>query len=326
MQAILVQADHSLALQDAPDPVPGPGQALIEVHAAGLNRADLSQRAGHYPPPAGESDILGLEVAGVIRQLGAGATGWQPGDRVCTLLGGGGYAELAVAPTAMLMPVPAGWSFQQAAGLPEVFLTAFLNLFLEGLLQQDERVLIHGGASGVGTAAIQLASLAGCHVFATAGSDEKTTVCRQLGAELAINYRQEDFVERVREHTAGAGVDLVLDMVGADYLSRNLEALATCGRLVFISTLSGRRTELDIRVLMGKRLTLKGSTLRSRPLDEKVRIKQALLERFWRDFEAGRLEVVMDSVYPLRDAEAAHARMRENQNIGKIVLEVRGES
>ncbi len=320
MKAILVQSDHSLAWQETQTPAPRPGEVLIEVRAAGVNRADLAQRSGNYPPPPGASEILGLEVAGEIAELGSNVANWNVGDRVCVLLTGGGYAERVTAPASLLMPIPNGWSFEEAGGTPEVFFTAFLNLFLEGNLQGGETALIHGGASGVGTAGVQLAKAAGCRVFTTAGTDEKVEVCSKLGADLAINYREEDFAERVKE--VAEGVDVVLDMVGADYLARNIALLNLNGRLVFIATLSGKEANIDIRKLMGKRLTLKGSTLRSRPLEEKVHIKERFIAQFWSKLEAGEIKPVIHEVFDIQDAEKAHDVMRANRNIGKLILKI----
>ena len=324
MKAVVVgEGDgRPLSWQEVPAPTPGEGEVLLRVAATALNRADLAQRAGNYPPPPGASETLGLEAAGTISEFGAGVEGWEVGDKACALLSGGGYAEKVVVPAPMLMPIPEGWNLEEAAGMPEVFFTAFLNLFLEGDLQTGESVLIHGGASGVGTAAVQLAREAGARVFVTAGTDEKTVRCLELGAELAVNYREEDFAERVEDYTNGEGVDVVLDMVGADYLARNLDLLKLNGRLVFISTLGGKEAQVDIRQLMSKRLTLKGSTLRARPLEEKVRIKEAFMARFWGALGAGRVKPVIDRTFPVGEVEAAHAYMRENKNIGKIILRV----
>lgn len=318
MNAITVQEDR-LSWQGVATPSRNEGEVLVRVRAAGVNRADLAQRAGSYPPPPGASEILGLEVAGDVLELGDEVAGWRVGDRVCALLTGGGYAEVVAVPASLLMPVPGGWSFEEAAALPEAFFTAYLNLFTEAGLQAGETVLIHGGASGVGTAAIQLAVGTGCRVFATAGTPEKVEACRALGA-AAFNYREQDFAEAILGH--GGGVQVVLDMVGKDYLARNLQVLEPGGRLVVISTLSGNRAEIDLRVLMGKRLTLKGSTLRNRPLDEKVQLKEAFMARFWPRLEARTLTPVMDHVFEITGAERAHERMRKNQNIGKLVLRV----
>ncbi|MEJ2288761.1 MAG: NAD(P)H-quinone oxidoreductase [Deinococcales bacterium] len=327
MKAIVVGEGGELAYREVPEPPVRPGEVMVDVHATALNRADLSQRAGHYPPPRGESEILGLEMAGIVREVPDGVHGVHAGDRVCALLPGGGYAERVAVPAGMLMPVPEGWSFAQAAALPEAAFTAFLNLFLEAGLRAGERVLIHGGASGVGTAAIQQAVLAGASVYTTAGSEEKVAACRDLGAELAIPYRQRDFAEAIREH-AGVGaddgcVDVILDMVGEAYFERNLELLRVGGRMVFIATLSGRKATFDIRRLMARRATLKGSTLRSRPPGEKVRIREAFEERFGQALAEGRLDPVIDSVVPIEQAAEAHERMRANRNIGKVVLLVR---
>ena len=321
MKAIVVQAD-ALAWQDVQTPALGPDDVRIKVRAAGVNRADLAQRSGGYPPPPGASEILGLEVAGEIVELGSNVMDWREGDRVCALLTGGGYAEEVAVPAPLLMPVPEGWSFEEAGGMPEVFFTAFLNLFLEGNLREGETALIHGGASGVGTAGIQLAKAAGCRVFTTAGTDEKVETCLSLGADLAVNYREEDFAARIEEVTGreSGGVDVVLDMVGADYLARNLQVLNVNGRLVFIATLSGKEVEIDIRKLMSKRLTLKGSTLRSRPLLEKVRVKEALIAQFGPELEAGKIKPIIHEVFAVQDAERAHDVMRENRNIGKLIL------
>ena len=322
MKAIVVTEDKSLSWQDVPDPLCAPGEVLVEVHCTALNRADLMQRAGNYPVPAGVSEILGLELSGTVLNSN-GPSAWREGDEVCALLSGGGYAERACVPEKMLMPVPAGWSLAEAAGMPETFYTAFLNLFLEARLKGGERVLIHGGASGVGTAAIQLAREAGCEVFATAGTSEKVARCQSLGADTAVNYHEQDFAETVAEKTNGEGVDVILDMVGADYFERNVASLATGGRLVFISSLSGSKVELDIRKLMAKRALLKGSTLRGRPLEEKVAIKEAFVQQFWGALEQGRIKPVIDTVFPIQDAGKAQAYMRDNRNIGKLVLEVK---
>ncbi len=326
MKAIVVQTDQQnrpLVWQESPEPSFGADEVLVDIYATALNRADLMQRAGNYPPPPGAPDILGLEMAGRIAAVGDKVTGWQVGDRVCALLPGGGYAERVNVPQRMLMPVPAGWSFEQAAGLPEVFLTAFVNLFMEAGIQPGETALIHGGASGVGTAGIQLLRAAGNPVFVTAGTDEKTARCRELGATLAINYKKEDFAERILADTNGEGVDVILDMVGAAYLERNLRLLKLRGRLVFISMLSGGKTEINLGTLMGRRLRLIGSVLRSRSLAEKVEIKERFMERFWSRLEDGSIQPIIDSVYPIEQANQAQQYMADNQNTGKIILKVR---
>jgi NADPH2:quinone reductase len=326
MKAIHVQTekqDHPMLWADAPDPVPDPDQVLVEVHAASVNRADLAQRAGHYPPPPGASEILGLDMAGQILQLGESVSGWQVGDRVCALLPGGGYAELAAVPYQMLMPIPRDWSYVQAAALPEVFLTAFLNIFMEADFQEGETVLVHGGASGVGSAAIQLVRAAGGRIIVTAGTPEKVASCREIGADLAINYRREDFVQRIRDFTNGQGVDLILDMVGADYLERNLGLLKLKGRLVFIATLSGSRAEVDLGTLMRRRLHMIGSVLRSRTVQEKIDIKQRFIDRFWSLLEDGTIQPLIDSVFPIQQANEAHQHMAAYQNVGKIVLSIK---
>lgn len=327
MKAIVVQTEkdgYPLVWQEVVPPGYGPDEVLVDVYASALNRADLSQRQGKYPPPPGASDIMGLEIAGIIAAIGTEVTGWQIGDRVCALLPGGGYAEQANVPANMLMPIPNDWSFEQAAAMPEVFFTAYLNLFIEGSLKPGETVLIHGGASGVGTAGIQLAHQAGCRVLITAGTDDKSAACRDLGADLTINYKQEDFVERIRAYTNNDGVDLILDMVGANYFERNLDLLKPYGRLVFIATLSGAKAELDIRKLMGKRLRLIGSVLRARPPAEKVAIKDRFMAQFWSSLVDGSIRTVIDSVYPIEKTDEAHQYMATNKNIGKIILKVRG--
>jgi putative PIG3 family NAD(P)H quinone oxidoreductase len=301
----------------------GPDDVLVDIHATALNRADLMQRQGNYPVPPGASPILGLEMAGTVATVGAEVTDWQVGDRVCALLSGGGYAEQVVVPGAMLMPIPEGWDFTLAAGLPEVYLTAFVNLYMEAAIQPGEIALVHGGASGVGTAAIQLLQASGNPVIVTAGTDEKVAACRDLGADLAINYRTQDFVAEVKAFTAGKGVDVIMDMVGADYLAKNLGLLKLKGRLVWISTLSGAQTQIDLRQVMGKRLRLIGSVLRSRTLEEKVAIKTNFMMRFWPQVESGSIKPVIETIYPIAEANAAQAQMAENRNIGKIILQVK---
>ena len=324
MQA--VQADDQGALQWSPWPVPSYGaqEVLVEVYAAGVNRADLAQRAGHYPPPPGASPILGLEVAGRIVALGSEVTGWRLGDRVCALLTGGGYAEKVAVPQGMLMPMLAQWSMVDAAAVPEVFLTAYLNMFREARLQAGESLLVHAGASGVGTAAIQLAKASGCQVYSTAGSAEKVAACRQLGADIAVNYKEESFREVLEQH--GQQVDVVLDMVGAPYFDDNLALLRTGGRVVILSTLGGREVQLNLGALMAKRLQLTGSTLRGRPLQEKCSLVSEFMQQCWPQFTQGVLRPVIDRSFPIAEVESAHAMMQGNENIGKLVLQLKEES
>lgn len=326
MYAIHVQSnqpDRPLVWQETADPAYSADEVLVDIHATALNRADLLQRAGNYPPPPGAPDILGLEMAGVIAAVGSHVRTWQVGDRVCALLGGGGYAERVAVHYSQLIPMPAGWSFEEAAALPETYLTAFVNLFMEARLQPGEIVLVHGGASGVGTAAIQMLHNLGHTVIVTAGSDDKVEACRQLGANLAVNYRSHDFVEEVRTFTEGQGVDVILDMVGASYFDRNLELLKMRGRLVFIATLGGNQVTLDISKLMRKRARLIGSVLRPRTLDEKHEIKDLFMNRCWSLIQRGLIRPVIDATFPVAEANAAHARMANNENIGKIVLKIR---
>jgi len=317
------QPGRPLVWQATADPVLGPDEVLVDIHATALNRADLMQRAGNYPPPPGAPEILGLEMAGQIAAIGANVSQWDIGERVCALLPGGGYAEQVVVPEGMLMPIPNGWTYTQAAAMPEVFLTAFVNMYMEANLQTGETVLMHGGASGVGTAAIQLAQATGNPIIVTASSVEKCDACLKLGASLAINYKEKDFVEEVRTFTNGAGVDVIMDMVGANYLERNLSLLKLKGRLVFISMLSGGQTQINLGALMGKRLRLIGSVLRSRALAEKLEIKERFMANFWPLLEEGKIQPVIDSVYPITQANEAQQRMADNLNIGKIVLTVR---
>jgi len=326
MKAIMIQSDQEnnpLVWQEVPAPTYSEDEVLVDIHATALNRADLLQRAGKYPVPPGASNILGLEMAGQIAAVGANVTDWQVGDRVCALLPGGGYAEQINVPQQMLMPIPADWGYQQAAAVPEVFFTAFVNLFMEAGLQKGETVLIHGGASGVGTAAIQLAREAGCRVFATAGTDEKIARCIALGATSAINYKNEDFVDQIKTQTNGGGVDVILDIVGAAYLERNIQLLKLRGRLVFIAMLGGAKAEINLAALLSRRLRLIGSVLRSRSLAEKIEIKQKFMAQFWPLLERGTVQPIIDSVYPIEQVENAQQRMANNQNIGKIVLQVR---
>ena len=306
-----------------PVPQPAPGEVLIEIVAAGVNRPDILQREGEYPPPKGASDIPGLEVAGSIVALGDGVTGWRIGDAVCALLAGGGYAEYAAVPALQCLPVPAGMGMVEAAAVPETFFTVWTNVFERGALMPDETFLVHGGTSGIGTTAIQLAHAFGSRVFATAGGADKCRACRELGADVAIDYRSEDFVEIVKKATDGRGVDLILDMVGGDYVARNLKCLALEGRLVQIAFLKGSKVEIDLLPLMLKRQFLTGSTLRPRSPAEKGAIASALRTRVWPLLEAGTVKPVIYKTFPLAQAADAHRLMETSTHIGKIVLTVR---
>ncbi|EEB70309.1 alcohol dehydrogenase, zinc-binding [Ruegeria sp. R11] len=308
---------------DRPIPAPAHGQVVLKVAYAGVNRPDALQRAGKYAPPPTASDLPGLEASGVVVAIGPGVSGLALGDAVCALLPGGGYAEYVATPAAHCLPVPAGLSMKQAACLPETFFTVWSNVFTRGGLKAGERFLVHGGSSGIGTTAIQLASTLGARVFTTAGSDEKCAACLSLGAERAINYRTEDFVEVMKGE---GGADLILDMVGGEYITRNIRALADDGRMVHIAFLSGPKAELNFAQIMARRLTVTGSTLRPQSDLAKARIAQDLREVVWPLIEAGTVAPVMDQTFALADAAAAHARMEGSTHIGKIVLEVGGEA
>lgn len=308
-----------LQLTERPRPSPGQDEVVIRLSYAGVNRPDALQRAGLYAPPPTASDLPGLEGAGEVVALGEGVSDWQIGDQVCALLPGGGYAEYVATPAAHCLPVPAGLSLDQAACLPETFFTVWSNVFMRGGLKAGERFLVHGGSSGIGTTAIQLAHAFGARVFTTAGSDEKCAVCRDLGAEQAINYREADFVEAMR---AEGGANLILDMVGGDYLPRNVKCLADEGRLIQIAFLQGPKVELNFAQIMMRRLTITGSTLRPQSDLAKATIAEALREQVWPLLGAGRIAPVMDSEYALTDAAQAHARMEGSSHIGKIVLKV----
>lgn len=309
-----------LRLVTRPVPKPGPGEILLRVHAAGVNRPDALQRAGNYAPPPDASDLPGLEASGEVVALGAGAEGWQVGDKVCALLPGGGYAEYVTTPAAHALPLPSGLGMNEAAALCETFFTVWSNVFQRGALKAGESFLVHGGSSGIGTTAIQLAAARGARVFATAGSEEKCAACRNLGAERAINYRETDFVEAVKEATGKKGVDLILDMVGGDYIPRNIRALATDGRLVMIAFLSGPKAEVNFAQVMVKRLMLTGSTLRPQSVAAKAAIAADLRREVWPLLDAGKIAPVMDQTFPLERAAEAHARMESSAHIGKIVL------
>jgi len=307
---------------ERPDPMPGAGEILIAVAAAGVNRPDTMQRQGGYPPPPGASDLPGLEVAGTVAALGAGVEAWAVGDRVCALVAGGGYATRCVAPAPQCLPVPGPLSLTEAAALPETFFTVWTNVFERGRLREGETALVHGGSSGIGTTAIQLAAARGARVLVTAGSDEKCRACEGLGATRAINYRTEDFVEVVEQVTGGRGVDLVLDMVGGDYFPRNLAVLAVEGRLVQIALLGGGRSAIDLGRVLRRRLTVTGSTLRPRTVAQKGAIAEALRREVWPLLEAGRVKPVIHATFPLADAAGAHRLMESSTHIGKIVLTV----
>jgi putative PIG3 family NAD(P)H quinone oxidoreductase len=303
-----------------PVPRPGPGELLLRVHAAGVNRPDVMQRTGGYSPPAGASPIPGLEISGTIVEVAADVNDWKVGDEVCALVSGGGYAEYCVAPAPQCLPVPKCLSLLEAAGLPETYYTVWTNVFQRGRLQGGETFLVHGGSSGIGTTAIQLAREFGARVFTTVGNEEKARVCRELGAERAINYRNEDFVAVVKELTGGKGVDLILDMVGGPYIERNIEALAVEGRLVQIAFQQPSRVELDFRPLMMKRLTITGSTLRPRTVEQKAEIAAELKAKVWPLIEAGNVKPLIHKTFPLAQAADAHALMESSTHIGKILL------
>ena len=303
-------------------PAPAAGELLIKVAAAGVNRPDVFQRRGRYPPPPGASDIPGLEIAGTVDAVGKGVTGWATGSPVCALVAGGGYAEYCTAPSPQCLPVPRGLDFVAAAAIPETFFTVWTNVFERGRLAAGESLLVHGGSSGIGTTAIQLAHARRARVFATAGSAEKCAACERLGAEKCINYRDEDFAAAVRTLTGNRGVDVVLDMIGADYFARNLDVLAVDGRLVEIATLSGVKGEINIQTIMQRRLTITGSTLRARAVGEKGAIAAAVRREVWPLLESGTVKPIVFRTYPLREAADAHRLMESSAHIGKIVLTV----
>ena len=303
-----------------PLPLPGPGEVLIEIAAAGVNRPDVIQREGHYAPPPGASDIMGLEVSGRVVGLGAGVTGLDLGATVCALLAGGGYAQYCTAPAVQCLPVPAGLSLIEAAALPETVFTVWHNVFERGALLPGESLLVHGGSSGIGTTAIQLAKAFGARVYTTAGSPEKCRACEELGATRAIDYRNEDFVAVLKELTGKKGVDVILDMVGGDYVARNLEVLAADGRHVSIAFLRGAKVTLNLMPLMLKRQTLTGSTLRARPVAEKGRIAAALREKVWPLLDSGAVKAVVHRTFLLTEAAEAHRLMESSAHIGKLLL------
>jgi NADPH:quinone reductase len=311
-----------LRAAERPVPEPGPGEVLVRVEAGGVNRPDLMQRLGKYPPPPGASDIPGLEIAGTIVSVADGASRWRVGDRICALVSGGGYAEYCAAPASQCLPIPEGLNAIAAGAVPETFFTVWTNVFERGRLAAGERLLVHGGASGIGTTAIQLARAFGAIVFATAGSDDKCEACRLLGAAVAINYRTQDFVEVVRAETSAAGMDVILDIVGGSYFPRNIDCLAMHGRLVQIGLMGGPKTELNLRSVLDRRLTITGSTLRARSVAEKGALAREVETHVWPLLSGGRVAPVIDRVFPLSQAAAAHQRLESGEHVGKIVLEV----
>jgi len=325
MTAIKIQepgGPEVLQPTDTPMPVPGQGEILVRIAAAGVNRGDLVQRIGLYPAPKGVTDTPGLEFAGEIVALGNGATKWAVGDNVCALVAGGGYAEYAIVHETHALPIPDGYSMVEAAALPETIMTVWTNVFDRGRLQPGETLLIHGGTSGIGTTAIQMAVAWGAKVFATAGSNEKARKCEELGARRGINYREEDFVMVMDEATSGQGADVIFDMVGGDYIQRNITCAARGGRIVNIAYQQGSVAEVNFLPLMLKQVTLTGSTLRARPLEEKTALTETVLREVWPWIASGRLKPIVDSTFPLRDAKAAHERMEAGGHIGKIILTV----
>jgi tumor protein p53-inducible protein 3 len=323
MKAVIVEKpgdENVLKIGEVPDPSIKPAEILIRVRAAGLNRADILQRQGFYPPPPGASEIIGMECAGEVIAVGPSVTGWKVGDRAMALLPGGGYAEKAVAHFGSAMKIPAALSFEEAAGFPEVFLTVFLNFFMLAEIKRGDTALIHGGGSGIGTASIQLLKEAGVRVIVTAGTDEKCEQCRKLGADIAINYKSGPFAPAVRAATDGRGVDAILDSIGAAYLAGNLEALAQGGRLVLIGLMSGTHAEIDLAAVLRRHLKIFGSTLRMRPAAEKAQIVAAFLKQFSAAMEAGRLRPPIYKVVPAVEAPLAHRVMQASEHFGKIVL------
>ncbi|MEM6411040.1 MAG: NAD(P)H-quinone oxidoreductase [Pseudomonadota bacterium] len=319
MKAVCVSGDAPLSLGDVPRPAPGPGEVLIRIAASGLNRADLLQRKGMYPPPPGASDIMGLECAGEIAALGEGVSDWAVGDRVCALLAGGGYGEYTAVDAGSLFPVPDGMSFTHAACLPEAMMTVWANVYDRCAFQPGESFLIHGGTSGIGVMAIQMAQVWGAsEIYATAGSDEKCATCTELGASRAINYKLEDFEAVV---SGAGGVDVILDMVGGDYVQKNISIARVNGRIVNIAYMNGPKVELNLMPLMLKRLILTGTTLRARPVEEKARIRTAVERDFWPAVTSGDIKPILDTAFPAAEAEAAQALMTKGGHVGKIILE-----
>ena len=306
-----------------PTPQPKAGEILVKVHAAGVNRPDVSQRLGKYPPPPGASDLPGLEIAGEVALVGDGASRWKVGDKVCALAHGGGYAEYCIVHETHALPIPTGFSMIEAAAVPETFFTVWVNAFMTGKLSAGETALVHGGSSGIGTTAIMLAKAIGAKIIVTAGSDDKCAACEKLGADLAINYRTKDFVAEVKAFTGGKGVNVVLDMVGGPYVQRNMECAGMDGRLVQIAYQQGYKiADFDMRPISAKRLVMTGSTLRPRTVEQKAAIADSLRERVWPLLNEGKIRPIIDSIYPLAEASKAHARMETSAHVGKIVLTV----
>ncbi len=323
MTAIAISAPGGpdvLVPEKRPVPQPGDGEVLVKVAAAGVNRPDVMQRQGHYPPPKGAVDIPGLELAGEVVALGGNTKRWKVGDKLTALVTGGGYAEYCVVPEPQALPIPTGFSMVEAAALPETFFTVWHNVFERGALKSGESFLVHGGSSGIGTVAIMLAKAFGARVFATAGSAEKCEACRKLGADVAINYKTKDFVAVIKAASGGNGVDVILDMVGGDYIDRNYDAAAIEGRIVQIAFQGSPKATVDFRRMLGKRLTHTGSGLRPRSVADKGKMARALEEKVWPLLNAGKVRPVIDSTFPLYEAAKAHARMESSQHIGKIVL------
>jgi putative PIG3 family NAD(P)H quinone oxidoreductase len=326
MRAVTISEPGSpdvLGWSEVPDPVCGPGEVVVDVAATAVNRADLMQRQGFYPPPKGASEILGLECSGVISEVGEGVVGWSVGDEVCALLSGGGYAERVAVPAGQLLPRPSGVELATAAALPEVVCTVWSNVFMLAGLGRGDSFLVHGGSSGIGTMAIQLAARAGARVFTTAGTQPKLDVCRELGADVTINYRDEDFVERVRAETDGRGVDVVLDNMGAKYLDRNIDALAVGGRLVIIGMQGGAKAELDIGKLLSKRASVHATGLRGRPATGhggKAEIVEAVRRDVWPDVERGTIRPIVDRRLPMSRAAEAHRAVEASEHVGKVLL------
>ncbi len=313
---------RALQATERPVPQPGEGEILVRIKCAGVNRPDVLQRTGGYPPPPGASDIPGLEISGTVEALGPGASKFRQGDAVCALVAGGGYAEFATVHETNALPVPSGFTFAEAAAVPETYFTVWHNVFQRGGLKPGETLLVHGGTSGIGTTAIQLAKAFGGNVITTAGSADKCAACTKLGADRAVNYREEDFVEAVKEMTGGKGADVILDMVGGDYITRNYQAAAVEGRIVQIAFLGGAKAEANFSLLMVKRLVHTGSTLRARPVEFKAGLARELHEQVWPLFAERTVQPVMDMIYPLTEAWRAHERMEAGSHIGKIVLDV----